>query len=619
MKPNLKILDKLNYTYLVGVLGQIKGVKELLISGTSTKAPILYDNILTDAGYEWVESGNFYNFSSADNNLECIYYFSKPNLFFWTWCGVFYKTIPSTGIAQWVSGDAKYPEGKANQFKGLYRQMSGQSDEAGGIAVAEPDEEDNVDGLENGKDDVKKHADPVDALISQTREKMGKNGTLPSDDILDLYQHAKKIGSNKLMAFIKTIKPLGENSVKKSTLQEIIRHIVKEIVNEAEIDRDHGDELYQDVKQLSNCCSAPKRHGSDICSKCGDHAEFEPVDEQSGAGAAGGMSVTANVSPVTGPNAFKQKRTMEGDAPLTTNKPYRFIYVGGGSGNVYGVSNATSPEEAWKEFGKIAVRMAAGDASDAEYDKANVNKDNGYWNIDYPQSDEGVFTLIDIQSDNPLVQKEIKDLNLLKHADEYIAEKASWEQPIDEISANKPLSVYPSNFKSVGNYIRIKKSNVPGEYMVAWYTQGKFNDDKTYYTDDLTDAYSTFVAMKPNVDVENGKSKPIAEMTVTGAVAGYNVPGAFSKRGGSVAGVKGSEALGYTLTPAGKKEMNRSADKLLEGEEEQFKKADEAGRQSVLRQIKDLEKSLKNESDPEKKSELKSRIFNLRGHRYYKK
>lgn len=63
------------------------------------------------------------------------------------------------------------------------------------------------------------------------------------------------------------------------------------------------------------------------------------------------------------------------------------------------------------------------------------------------------------------------------------------------------------------------------------------------------------------------KQKPLDEMTTTGAVSGYNVPGFLSKRGGSAAGVKGSEKLGYTLTPAGRDEMNRSGDRLLEGKQ----------------------------------------------------
>ena len=183
------------------------------------------------------------------------------------------------------------------------------------------------------------------------------------------------------------------------------------------------------------------------------------------------------------------------------------------------------------------------------------------------------------------------------------------KEVINGIEKSVPkVGVYPADFKSVPNYIRIKKTNVPGEFMVAWYINGKFDDNKTYYTHDLTDAYDTFKHMKQSVDAANGvkeqtataavspvtgpmafkkKNKPmegleplggmeeeekkLEEMTTTSGgggssagTPGYNVPGAFSKRGGSKKGVEGSAALGYTLTSIGKDEMNRTADKLLE-------------------------------------------------------
>ena len=58
------------------------------------------------------------------------------------------------------------------------------------------------------------------------------------------------------------------------------------------------------------------------------------------------------------------------------------------------------------------------------------------------------------------------------------------------------------------------------------------------------------------------KDTPVNEMTTTGAVSGYNVPSAFSKRGGSMGGVKGSESLGYELTTIGKKDMDRDGDNI---------------------------------------------------------
>lgn len=73
----------------------------------------------------------------------------------------------------------------------------------------------------------------------------------------------------------------------------------------------------------------------------------------------------------------------------------------------------------------------------------------------------------------------------------------------------------------------------------------------------------TSPASKKGKIVVNGKEIRLSEMTTTGDVAGYNVPSAFSKRGGSQRGLEGSESLGYTLTSIGDKEMKRGADKLI--------------------------------------------------------
>jgi hypothetical protein len=58
------------------------------------------------------------------------------------------------------------------------------------------------------------------------------------------------------------------------------------------------------------------------------------------------------------------------------------------------------------------------------------------------------------------------------------------------------------------------------------------------------------------------EDEKIEEMTVTGDVSGYNVPSAFSRKGGSHKGVAGSAKLGYELTPLGKKDMERQGDTL---------------------------------------------------------
>lgn len=75
------------------------------------------------------------------------------------------------------------------------------------------------------------------------------------------------------------------------------------------------------------------------------------------------------------------------------------------------------------------------------------------------------------------------------------------------------------------------------------------------------------VIVRPKKSVDK-----LDEMTTTSGgggssagTPGYNIPGAFSRRGGSKKGIAGSAALGYTLTATGKKDMDLKADKLYEG------------------------------------------------------
>lgn len=61
------------------------------------------------------------------------------------------------------------------------------------------------------------------------------------------------------------------------------------------------------------------------------------------------------------------------------------------------------------------------------------------------------------------------------------------------------------------------------------------------------------------------EEEQIDEMTTTmSGTPGYNIPGAFSREGGSKKGVDGSRKLGYELTSIGKKDMETKADKLYE-------------------------------------------------------
>jgi hypothetical protein len=120
--------------------------------------------------------------------------------------------------------------------------------------------------------------------------------------------------------------------------------------------------------------------------------------------------------------------------------PYHhFILFGGGSGNVYGVSNAATIEAAWDEIKKTDLMLAYAPVEGVgqqwpEYDSLNTMKNvgikqhDGYWVITVPRSDEGQFGLLDAQSKNPDVQSEIETLGLQKYADEFVAEQARIDQ-----------------------------------------------------------------------------------------------------------------------------------------------------------------------------------------------
>ena len=266
----------------------------------------------------------------------------------------------------------------------------------------------------------------------------------------------------------------------------------------------------------------------------------------------------------------------------------------------------------------------------------------------------------------PLKESSIKKNDLSNLIREIVTRIVKEIDPKPTHLHNPQVGIYPANFREVPNYIRIKKNPDTYEFMVVWFVNGKRDDNKTYYTNDLADVYSTFKQMQRHVDAANAvkeqsmaaaagpvttpmafKKKPtegleplggmeeeesyykdakdredmaaqvrreleliykaglhqeyeqlmngifdngikefdrrtielaklkkkaeqavgksITEMTTTdGGTPGYNIPGAFSGRGGSKKGVAGSAALGYELTPQGKKDMQVKADKLYE-------------------------------------------------------
>ena len=125
------------------------------------------------------------------------------------------------------------------------------------------------------------------------------------------------------------------------------------------------------------------------------------------------------------------------------SKPYKFIVVGQGSGNVYYVSNSDSLEKTLEEFKDETVRTGEDADSVGHTNPKIVQSGEGYLGIEVPSSDEGHFLVIDINSSNPIVQQEIKDLNLIKYADEYLKDR---EEYLSEMSTTGGADGYQTPF-----------------------------------------------------------------------------------------------------------------------------------------------------------------------------
>ena len=110
------------------------------------------------------------------------------------------------------------------------------------------------------------------------------------------------------------------------------------------------------------------------------------------------------------------------------------------------------------------------------------------------------------------------------------------------------------------------KKKMTGPYHVYSKRTGKHylatKDEATgvyYYLHPDTGTDVPLGTESPELQVQKSKIK---EMTTTGAVTPLNLPTWVSRRGGSERGIAGSAALGYELTPIGKKDMNRKQDPI---------------------------------------------------------
>lgn len=241
MKIDINVLKKLEPTFGVVPVTMIQGAQQLMDGGVGVAAEGEVLEILNQAGFTFSFSDHAYhNESKFQDDDQAIYVLSN-GVILWVWAKQLARGFhDSSKLAKWLTGDSKYPNGKANSFIEIYSKAIGMSPKApmDRMSGGEGEEEIPNEPPSGPVPDRSQVAPPMgeaDKIIAQAKKKMVGVNRMETDDIIDLYNIAKtKKGEDKekLMAFIKTLKTLKENYIKKSTLQTLVQEIVKGIVKE---------------------------------------------------------------------------------------------------------------------------------------------------------------------------------------------------------------------------------------------------------------------------------------------------------------------------------------------------------------------------------------------------
>lgn len=586
MKIDVSILQQLAPTYGVQPLGAVPQVVLAINAGASEQAPPEAESILIDAGYTWVE-----NMLAYKNGEQLIFFIAAPQqpFFIWIWKKVLMRAFDTPQkLAKWVSGDEKYPGGKGNKFIELYSKAIGGDDmdrsKGGDITFS---------GTGGRPDDYQpSKVDPTDALISKLTKQAGPSKKLPSDVMIDVGLKAKKEKNDKLLNFLKTMTPIKEGKLKRSQLETLIKEIVKGILSEV-----------KQTPSLSETTSEPNA----------DQNETEQAKKVANA--------------VWGPSAVfvrvynrKEKIVSFEFENENTLEPLYLVFTGD-TWKAY-----HSKKQDWFEIDKYpdkydpktdTAKNASSQPKEPDFNKSVEDFANTKWKDPMDIGKGASSHLWKVSDTKKHAGGEISYLltktktvkfsrHVIKKGDKWYfldPESKKWQEfsmpQVNEMSGTSavaPVSAPIAPKKDV------KERKTPDDYAneVRAYRQaiinfvGQDNIEKLakvyvahgddYEEDALPKAFWMIADKLPELGIDvtkltgkEDKSKllqwidsqvkglPLDEMTTTGDVSGYNIPGAFAKKGGSQKGLEGSAALGFTLTPTGEKEMQRRADKLEEG------------------------------------------------------
>jgi hypothetical protein len=165
--------------------------------------------MLVASGYQWSDAQRCY---VSERGYQRIYAFPSTGKYLWVW-DQYTKIISSPeSLAKWINND--------NHI--FTSEMSQIHDKGHPLTYGTTDTDSPYET---------KPVDKGDVVIAQIKKQLKGGNRMEADAIIDLYSKAKEMGSEKLMQFVKTLKPMSE-SIKKSELEAVIKEIVKGILKE---------------------------------------------------------------------------------------------------------------------------------------------------------------------------------------------------------------------------------------------------------------------------------------------------------------------------------------------------------------------------------------------------
>ena len=533
------ILKRLSKRFGVGSLSDAdpKLHQVLQHSEVFIKAPAGFEPLITGGGYEWDDSINGYRLGQNQK-----IFLLPTGTSIWIFKDILVRGINPDSIQKWVSADTEYPMGKANAFFIIYGKLTGQDlglNETAGDDVADGETEPGNGGGVAMADDENQPFFSKDDI-----QKMLK-GEFPQDAQPKASMDTAVPGGEPGTGHMEPEEPVGSFSgppperlskgepQKGSEADLIIQTLYKKAKvnpnaklskqNPIRLDPDEILDLYQRAKTfpskdkkkliafLKSGAVIPLEEGK--ISKATLEALMEHI-------------ITGIVKEVD--HAKKKVSSKKKSVKTPVSKS------GSGNWNPSDYSqmdwDAKGQDEPNYETWVVAV------ANKLWKDAHDIGKDYGpTWNLK----------------------------KVVKHptGDYYFLEKT----------------------KTVHLSRAIKRSNNKWYYLdpdptnrVKGHTWIELGKDRPSDEPSIEQEISTAGAAGPTAIPIGGKrDKPLEEMTTSNSgTTGYAVPGAFTGpegKGGSEAGVEASANIGYELTPIGKQELKRHADRLYEAIKKELK------------------------------------------------